>query len=81
MGFDKTLDTKLKEIGFQPLTEDPCVYVKRSGDSYIIIYVDDAIIAAPTKDQVAEVKRQINDTYPLKELGEPVSGPWSRQAI
>jgi Reverse transcriptase (RNA-dependent DNA polymerase) len=71
MLWNKTLDSKLREIGFRPLIEDPCVYIKPCGSAYIIIYVDDAIIAGPTKEEVAEVKRQLNDAYPLKELGEP----------
>ena len=69
--WNKTLDEKLRSMGFKPLTEDPCVYIRQSSSSFTIIYVDDAIIAAPTKEEVDEIKRELNKDYPIKELGEP----------
>jgi Reverse transcriptase (RNA-dependent DNA polymerase) len=58
-------------MGFKPLIEDPCVYIRQSSSSFTIIYVDDAIIAAPTKEEVDEIKRELNKDYPIKDLGEP----------
>jgi hypothetical protein len=49
-------------MGFKPLIEDPCVYIRQSSSSFTIIYVDDAIIAAPTKEEVDEIKREIRIT-------------------
>jgi hypothetical protein len=39
-------------MGFTRLFEDSCVYVRKSGNAFAIIYVDDAIIAAPSKEDV-----------------------------
>ena len=49
--WNNVLDEKLKKLGFKPLLEDPSVYI-RTGKSFAIIYVDDAVIAALTKDKV-----------------------------
>lgn len=38
----------LLQIRFKPLQADGCAFTRLDGDTYIIIYVDDAIIAAPT---------------------------------
>src|SRR6202161_2620864 len=67
--WNNVLDEKLKKLGFKPLLEDPCVYI-RTGKSFAIIYVDDAVIAALTKDEVDEIKRELNKDFPIKEIGE-----------
>ena len=69
--WNRTIDKKLRDMGFTPLFEDPCVYVRKSGNAFAIIYVDDAIIAAPSKEEVDQIKRELNTEFPLKELGEP----------
>ena len=36
------LNKKLKEMGFDQATSDPCIYIAKSGEPFIIgIYVDD----------------------------------------
>ena len=55
-------------MDFQPLSEDPCAYIRKS--SFAIIYVDDAIIAASTKEEVHQIKKELDETLPLKEMGE-----------
>ena len=40
------LDKKLKEMGFAQANGDPCIYVAKSGEPFIIeIYVDDILLA------------------------------------
>ena len=65
------LSKELEKLGFRQLREDPCVFVKETENSFIIIYVDDGIIAAPTKKEVDEIKRRLNEMFKLKELGRP----------
>jgi hypothetical protein len=47
--WNEEIDSKLRQIGFHPLEDDPYVYVKGKGMNLTImmIYVDDFIIAAP----------------------------------
>jgi Reverse transcriptase (RNA-dependent DNA polymerase) len=67
--WNNVLDEKLQKLGFKPLLEDPCVYI-RTGKSFAIIYVDDAVTASLTKDEVDEIKRELNKDFPIKEIGE-----------
>ena len=46
--WNKTLDEHLNKLGYKSLISDPCVYVKKSRNSKLIIlslYVDDTVIA------------------------------------
>ena len=39
------LDERLKEMGFAQTTSDPCIYIAKSGEPFIIgIYVDDILL-------------------------------------
>jgi Reverse transcriptase (RNA-dependent DNA polymerase) len=69
--WNRTIDKKLRDMGFTPLFEDPCVYIRKSGNTFAIIYVDDAIIAATSKEEVDQIKKELNTEFPLKDLGEP----------
>lgn len=70
--WNQDLDALLKEIGFTPLPDDPCVYI-RSDDAtgFCIIYVDDALIAARDQPTVEAIKRQLAAVYGIKDLGSP----------
>ncbi|KAG0156038.1 hypothetical protein PDIDSM_3214 [Penicillium digitatum] len=52
--WNEEMDCKLRQIGFHPLDDDPCVYVKGKGTELTImmIHVDDFIIAAPTDEDI-----------------------------
>ncbi|KAJ6131883.1 hypothetical protein N7471_007098 [Penicillium samsonianum] len=67
------MDCKLRQIGFHPLEDDPCVYVKGKGSQMTImmIHVDDFIIAAPTNPEIEKVVEQLRQFYDMKDLGEP----------
>jgi hypothetical protein len=67
----ETFVKELKKRGFKALPEDPCVFVKKSKDSYILIYVDDAIIAAQTDEEIDTFLAELDKVFKLKILGEP----------
>lgn len=68
----KKLDSKLKEIGLNPITADPCVYLKRSGDGIIIVslYVDDLIVATNDAKMFASLKSELASNFEMKDLGK-----------
>ncbi|CAN0014387.1 unnamed protein product [Sphacelaria rigidula] len=47
--WNSTIDGDLQALGFEPTVSDACVYVKGSGDDYIMLtlYVDDLLITGP----------------------------------
>jgi transposase InsO family protein len=64
----KTLDAYLKEVGFQPTTTEPCLYIKTSNDKkiYIGVYVDDLIVAAPSRRDATAIEDQLKSRYSMK---------------
>ncbi|GJW32315.1 retrovirus-related pol polyprotein from transposon TNT 1-94 [Tanacetum coccineum] len=51
---------------------DECVYLRKFLDGsflYLVLYVDDMLIAAPNKDQIRELKDQLSNEFDMKDLG------------
>jgi hypothetical protein len=71
--WNEEMDSKLRQIGFHPLEDDPCVYMKGKGMNLtiMIIHVDDFIIAAPQDEDIQQVVDALRQFYDMKDLGEP----------
>lgn len=72
--WNKELDKLLKKLNFQPISEDPCIYTRQNNNGsteFLIIYVDDALIAAANAQIVEDIKIQMANEFKLKELGQP----------
>ncbi|KAJ5462342.1 hypothetical protein N7530_010547 [Penicillium desertorum] len=71
--WNEEIDSKLRQIGFHPLDDDPYIYVKGKGMNLtiIMIYVDDFIIAAPSDEDIQHVVDELRQYYDMKDLGEP----------
>ena len=51
---------------------DSCVYFKRCNDEsfmYLLLYVDDMIIATKSKEEIRTVKAQLNNEFEMEDLG------------
>ena len=63
--------TKLmEEAGFEPLATDACIFISKDRLVWIMVYVDDIAIAAPTKEQIDFVARQLGSVFTLTAEGE-----------
>ena len=52
--------------------EDSCLYTKKCiDDSYVILilYVDDMLIAGKNKDELSKLKKNLSQTFDMKDLG------------
>ncbi|SAM86448.1 uncharacterized protein UBRO_21026 [Ustilago bromivora] len=67
----KELDAHLRRLGFFPLPNIPCVYLKGAGESQVIIavYVDDMLIVSPQRDQINQTKRVIINKWKITNNG------------
>ncbi|KAJ1022915.1 hypothetical protein NDA13_004964 [Ustilago tritici] len=86
----KELDTHLQRLGFFPLLNVPCIYLRGAGVSQVLItvYVDDMLIVSPQRDQIDWAKKaiitnwKITDNGPAKEfLKIKITQDWEKRII
>jgi transposase InsO family protein len=63
----QTLAAYLEGLGFYPLTSDVGIFVK--GHTYIAVYVDDLLIAGPSKEEIQELKNALSGRFQMTDLG------------
>jgi hypothetical protein len=56
---------------FQRYQYDSCVYLKfvNGSPTYLLLYVDDMLIAAKSMKQIAALKAQLSNEFDMKDLG------------
>lgn len=67
------LDQELGQNRFYPSDADASLYVAASEDgsySFLLLYVDDILIAAPTLDRVQEIKDGLLKAFDARDMGE-----------
>jgi transposase InsO family protein len=72
--FNKALDQWLQQQGLKPTKADPCIYIRRTESSLLLlsIHVDDQLIACSNQEQLNEFKRQLNNRFECSN-GGPVN--------
>ena len=62
----------LIELGFKTTRSDPCLYIKREGNSVMIIalYVDDLLLAGSDLDAILSIKGELNKRFEMKDMCE-----------
>lgn len=72
--WNKTFDKKLGELGFTRIDAETCLYVFRDeGTSeycYLVVYVDDLLLAATSRKFMTKVKKMLSSSYKMRDLGE-----------
>ncbi|CAM9801280.1 unnamed protein product [Sphacelaria rigidula] len=70
--WNSTIDGDLRALGFEPTVTDACVYVKGSGDDYIMLtmYVDDLLITGPNSAIVAKLRKTLMDKFSMTDFGD-----------
>ena len=65
----RAISTILKQLGFKPLLTNLCIFKHQSEMILLIIYVDDMLISAPKRAQIAAIRDALKKHFELKELG------------
>ncbi|KAG8502915.1 hypothetical protein CXB51_000770 [Gossypium anomalum] len=68
----KRLDSFMTSHDFKRSSFDSCVYFKKNSDGsfmYLLLYVDDMLIAAKDKGEIKKVKAQLSEEFEMKDLG------------
>jgi transposase InsO family protein len=66
------LKKELEELGFRASEADPGLYISTGEGStiYLLVYVDDILIAAPLLSDVDHVKKELMAAFEARDLGE-----------
>ena len=68
----KRFDSFMTSHDFKRSSFDSCVYFKKNSDGsfvYLLLYVDDMLIAAKDKWEIRKVKAQLSEEFEMKDLG------------
>ncbi|KAG8471931.1 hypothetical protein CXB51_036977 [Gossypium anomalum] len=68
----KRFDSFMTSHDFKRTSFDSCVYFKKNSDGsfvYLLLYVDDILIAAKDKGEIRKVKAQLSEEFEMKDLG------------
>lgn len=68
----KKLIEKLSELGLEALAQDQCLFMSQKNGKIILIatYVDDMIIATNDNEWMDEIKRELSNSFEMKDLGK-----------
>ena len=64
------LHALLKEMGFEQLNSDACIYIHKTDKSIIAIYVDDIILACLKDSTMTCLKKRITEKFDVEDMGE-----------
>jgi hypothetical protein len=72
MAWYSRLSTKLRELGFQASKTDTSLffYSKKNVTMFVLIYVDDIIVASSMQDATTTLLQDLNKEFALKDLGD-----------
>ena len=62
----------MHRLGFVKSKFDGCVYIKYRNEvvvAWLLLYVDDMLIAGPDIREIEKIKRQLNSVFEMKDLG------------
>lgn len=70
--WNRKIDQTLKSMSFNQSNADPCLYirVKNGHPEYMLIYVDDMIVAVRTLADFTEIVAALKKNFKITELGE-----------
>jgi hypothetical protein len=63
------LNSILATQGWTQNPHEPCLFMKKT-NQFVLVYVDDILVIAPTLDEVAKIKKNLESMFPIKDLGE-----------
>jgi hypothetical protein len=70
--WNRTLDRRLTGMGFTRLDAETCLYVSRDDKGHVcflVVYVDDIILATNFKPYSDEIKRKLGNEFKMRDLG------------
>ena len=71
--WNRQLDACFKEMGFDSVKSDPCIYIKKSDGKQTIIgvFVDDCLVISDCGGQIEDLVKNLKQRYNVSDLGRP----------
>ena len=69
--FNQHLNKTLEKLGWESCTFDPCLYRHAATGAYLVVVVDDMILASPSKEFSDKFYADMCAVYDVKDLGTP----------
>jgi transposase InsO family protein len=68
----KKIDSALVGLDFFAFPADNCIYVQRTDEDtvYLLLYVDDLLLACRSLSKLTAVKEQLSSLFSMKDMGE-----------
>jgi hypothetical protein len=63
------LKDSLKNLGFEPIEADPCVFINLITKAVVVVYVDDLILITRDVPSMEELKAKLLRRYKARDLG------------
>ena len=68
--WNTALDTRLKDMGFNQSSSDPCLYISTGKELVIVaVYVDDILLASKSQEKMKEIKGMLSTSFDIKDNG------------
>lgn len=64
-----TFVEEMHKLGFRKFKFDGCVYKDEVVVAWMLLYVDDKLIAGPKIEEIQWIKRQLSSVFEMKDLG------------
>ena len=61
---------QLGSMGFRPISSDSCVFLNKSEQTILALYVDDMLIFSQSAEKVNIVKQQLFEKFSMKDMGK-----------
>src|SRR5579859_6043507 len=68
--WNQKIQSFLKSISFDKTYSDPCIYINKTTEIIIAMWVDDLIIFGKDMASINDLKAQLNEEYEMKDLRE-----------
>jgi len=70
--WNHSLDSKLKEMGFEQTSNDPCLYIHFDSEGVmflVAVYVDDIVLGGRREAKTNAVREELSKKFEMKDLG------------
>jgi hypothetical protein len=68
--WNSKFDSVMQKLGFKAAKADPCLYILKDRELFILLYVDDCMILGKSMDDIRWVKKELFKSFEMKDLGK-----------